>query len=68
MISNELQKIIDMISTQGEMNYAEAATEEQIEAFERKNDINLPKQFREWLLFFGWRRTISSSWSSVLWR
>lgn len=51
MISEELQKIIDTISTQGEMYYLDAVTEEQIDAFEKKHDVKLPKKYREWLLF-----------------
>ena len=51
MISEELRKIIDTISMQGEMNFLGAATEEQIASFEKEYDIKLPTKYREWLLF-----------------
>lgn len=51
MISVELQKIIDKISGQGEMNFLDATTEEKIEAFEKANSIKMPEKFKEWLLF-----------------
>ena len=51
MISEELKKIIDTISTQGEMNFLEATTEEKIVAFEMEHNIKLPTEYREWLLF-----------------
>lgn len=51
MISVELQKIIDVISTQGEMHLLESTTEEKIIAFEKEHNIKLPTKYREWLLF-----------------
>lgn len=51
MISDELKEIIDQIEEQGRMSFLEAATEEQIEKFEKENDIKLPEQYKEWLQF-----------------
>ena len=51
MISEELQKIIDTISAQGEMKFLESTTEEKIVAFEKEHNIKLPTKYREWLLF-----------------
>ena len=51
MISKELQKIINTICSQGEMNLFDATTEEEIIAFEKEHSINLPTKYREWLLF-----------------
>ncbi len=51
MISDELQKIIYIISAQGEMRFLESATEEKIVAFEKEHNIKLPTKYREWLLF-----------------
>lgn len=51
MISEELKTIIEDINKQGEMNFLESATEEQISQFEKSNDIVFPKQYVEWLLY-----------------
>ncbi len=51
MISQELQKIIETINTQGKMLYKDAATEEQIKEFEIKNKIHFPEKYREWLSY-----------------
>ena len=51
MISEELKEIVEKISKQGKMSFLESATEEQIGQFETKNNIKLPSQYREWLLF-----------------
>lgn len=51
MNSKELETIIDTISTQGKMNFLEAAKEEDIKSFEKKHNIKLPKKYKEWLLF-----------------
>lgn len=51
MISDELQKIIDQIKTQGKMNFLEGASEDQIAQFEKENDVKLPEKYREWLSF-----------------
>lgn len=50
-MSDELKKIIENLNKQGKMNFLEAATEEQITDFEKKNNIKFPVQYREWLLF-----------------
>ena len=51
MISDELKEIIDQIKEQGRMSFLEAATEEQIEKFEKENDIQLPVKYKEWLRY-----------------
>ena len=56
MISEEFKVIIDMLNDQGqktesEMDFFEAATEEQISEFEKNNNFSFPSKFREWLLF-----------------
>ncbi len=47
----ELRTIVARISKQGKMLFLEGATEEEISAFEKKNDVLFPKKYREWLLF-----------------
>ena len=51
MISDELKDIIDQIKDQGKMHFLEAATEDQIDQFEREKEIQLPAKYKEWLLF-----------------
>lgn len=56
MISEELKIIIDTLNNQAqqaesEMDFFEAATEEQISEFEKNNNLSFPSKFREWLLF-----------------
>lgn len=51
MISDGLKGIIDQIKDQGKMRFLEAATEDQIDLFEKENDIKLPTQYKEWLQF-----------------
>ncbi len=51
MISNELKDIIEQLNKQGKMSFLDAATEEQIVAFEKENKIQLPTKYKEWLLF-----------------
>ena len=50
MINEKLKTIIAQLIGQGEMLFFESATEEQISEFEKKHDIILPAQYREWLL------------------
>ncbi len=50
-MSDELKKIIDDLNKQGKMHFLEAATEDQITEYEKKNAIKFPVQYREWLLF-----------------
>ncbi len=51
MISEELKSIVDSLNTQGKMQYLDAATNEQITDFEKKNSFLLPSKYREWLLY-----------------
>lgn len=51
MSSNELKKIVDAISQQGKVRFLKGASENQIVAFEEKNNVKLPIRFREWLRF-----------------
>ena len=51
MISEETKKIVERISAQGKMLFFDGATEEQISQFEVQNNVKLPSQYREWLLF-----------------
>lgn len=51
MIFDELKEIIDQIKEQGRMSFLEAATDEQIEKFEKENDIKLPVKYKEWLRY-----------------
>ena len=51
MISDELKKIVDQLEKQGEMAFLDGATEEQITSFEKEHEIELPLQFKKWLLF-----------------
>jgi|GEM_PF-286820 hypothetical protein len=56
MVSEELKAIIETLKNQGqqtesEMDFFEAATEEQISDFEKNNNLSFPSKFREWLLF-----------------
>lgn len=51
MLSDELKAIVERLREQGKMSFLEAATEEQIAAFEEKNNIKFPLKYREWLLF-----------------
>ena len=49
MISDELKRIVDQLNRQGKMRFLEAATEEDIAAFERKYGVRLPEKYKEWL-------------------
>ena len=49
MVSNQLLEIIEKFSKQGKMSFLEKATIEQIESFEKQNNVQLPQKFREWL-------------------
>ena len=51
MVSNELKNIVAHIKERGKMRFLEGATEEQITAFEKANDIRLPIKYKEWLRF-----------------
>lgn len=49
MISEELQKIIDLFNEQGKMRYLEAASEEQITSFEEEHKVQLPSKYKEFV-------------------
>ena len=51
MISKELAQIIDDLKKQEGMAFPEAASEEQIELFEKEHKLKLPQKYKEWLLF-----------------
>ena len=51
MVSDELKSITETLNTQGKMRYLSPCSEEQITQFEHKQNITLPKQYKEWLQF-----------------
>ena len=51
MISDELKNIVEQLNKQGKMFFLEGATEKEISDFEEKNEVELPKKYKEWLLF-----------------
>ena len=51
MVPDELKRIIEKLKTQGKMNFNEAASEKQIDGFEKKNNVKLPEQYCEWLQY-----------------
>lgn len=51
MITEELKGIVERFNDYGKMEFVEAATEDQINQFEKDNGILLPVKFKEWLLF-----------------
>lgn len=51
MVPDELKRIIEELKTQGEMDFKEAASEKQIDDFDKKNKVKLPAQYREWLQY-----------------
>lgn len=51
MVPDELKRIIEKLKTQGKMNFNEAASEKQIDDFEKKNNVKLPEQYCEWLQY-----------------
>ncbi len=51
MISDELMDIVKFLIRHEEaMHFPEAATKEQIDAFEKKSGVLLPEKLKEWLL------------------
>lgn len=50
-MSDELKKIIEQFNERGKMRFFEAATEEQIVAFENEHGITLPEKYKEWLQY-----------------
>ena len=51
VISEKLQKVIETLLAHGEMRFFNGATEAQIVQFDKENGIELPKRYKEWLLF-----------------
>lgn len=51
MDSEILKKITEQFNDQGKMAFLEGASEDQIEAFEKKHDIKLPEGYKVWLKF-----------------
>ena len=51
MISDELNVIIKDFRERGKMDFFDGVTDTQISEFEKKNLIEFPSQFREWLEF-----------------
>ena len=48
---NQVQEISELLQSQGKMSFPDGASEENIESFEKSNNIKFPAQYREWLLF-----------------
>ena len=51
MISDKMKEIIDSVITPYSNKLNEAASEDQIEVFEKDNSVSLPSAFKEWLLY-----------------
>ena len=51
MISQELKVIIANLRQQGKMSFMPKANDQDTEAFETNNGIQLPSQYKEWLQF-----------------
>lgn len=51
MISDELKKIVDKFNEQGKMAFLPETTDDKISAFENKNNVTLPLQYKKWLCF-----------------
>ena len=51
MISEEIKVIVKMFNEQGKMIFYNSTTKEKIFEFEKKHSFNLPKKYKEWLLF-----------------
>lgn len=51
MISEELKTVIEQMKAKGNMDFLEAATEEQIASFEKEHEITFPEKYKEWLQF-----------------
>jgi len=49
MVSDELKEIVNLLKSQGKMNFLEAIDDEHITKFEEVNDILLPSKYKEWL-------------------
>lgn len=51
MAAEDLKAIIENLQKQGKMAFLEKTTPEKIEAFEKKNVVTLPEQYKAWLLY-----------------
>lgn len=51
MISKELRDLIEEFNKKGDMRYLEGVSREKISEFERKNSIELPDRYVEWLQY-----------------
>lgn len=51
MMSDNIKTIVKLICEQGKVNFLEKTTKEKISEFEKKHSFNLPKEYKEWLLF-----------------
>ena len=51
MTSDDFNKWVVNFNDQGKMYFLEGATKEQIDQFEKDNNITLPEKYKEWLLF-----------------
>lgn len=51
MVSDELKNLVAKLNEQGKMWFLEGVSEKQITDFEEINQIHLPEQYKEWLLF-----------------
>ena len=51
MTSDEFKALIDKLNEQGKMCFLEAASEEQINQFEKENNVQLPSKYKEWLQY-----------------
>lgn len=47
----DIKSLAEQFITRGKMRFLEAATEEQIAEYEKKNNVSLPEKYREWLSF-----------------
>lgn len=51
MESEEIKAIVELLNRQGKMVFFEGTTDDQIEEFEKENDVKLPSKYKEWLIF-----------------
>ena len=51
MIKNELNSIVDDLKSLGKMSFFEGVSENEIIEFEKKNNVSLSSQLKEWYLF-----------------
>ena len=51
MVSEEIKLIIEGIKAKGKMCFLDATSCEKITSFEKKNSIELPQKYKEWLQY-----------------